>query len=162
MKFEYIAVNQKGEECNGVLDAESKDDAIVKLRGSGLYPTQVIPEGQLNLSGESGETPSEPENLEEKQAVEAEFLEHFTNLCKTLADPKLANATKLPDIKKAIIMAQLAGVIGLIEENTNGDKLNFSDETMSGIFDMAKGNMVLSNLFLVGGLTILAETISQS
>ena len=161
MKFEYIAVNQKGEECNGVLDAESKDEVIVKLRGSGLYPTQVAPEGQLNLSGKSGETPSEPENSEEKQAIEAEFLDHFENLCKTLADPKLVNAKKLPDIKKAIIMARLAGVLSLIEENASGDKLNFSDETISKIFDMAKTNMVLSNLFLVGGLTILAETISQ-
>lgn len=46
-KFEYIAVNAKGEETAGAIEAGSKDDAINKLRGGGLFPTQVAPEGQL-------------------------------------------------------------------------------------------------------------------
>lgn len=170
MKFEYIAVNQKGEEINGILEAESKDEAIVKLRGAGLYPTRVTPEGEGDsIKGEDKEANKEgdkksptPEELAEKQAVEAEFLEYFSGLCKTLADPKIATAAKLSDIKKANIMAQLTGILGLIEDNAQGDKLNFSQETIGSIFDMAKTNAVLSNLFLVGGLAFLAETISQS
>lgn len=46
-KFEYIAVNARGEETAGSIEASGKDDAINKLRGSGLFPTQVAPEGQL-------------------------------------------------------------------------------------------------------------------
>jgi type IV pilus assembly protein PilC len=46
-KFEYIAVNARGEETAGAIEASGKDDAINKLRGSGLFPTQVAPEGQL-------------------------------------------------------------------------------------------------------------------
>jgi type IV pilus assembly protein PilC len=49
-KFEYIAVNAKGEETAGAIDASSKDDAINKLRGGGLFPTQVAPEGQLTAT----------------------------------------------------------------------------------------------------------------
>lgn len=46
-KFEYIAVNARGEETAGAIEATSKDDAINKLRGGGLFPTQVAAEGQL-------------------------------------------------------------------------------------------------------------------
>jgi type IV pilus assembly protein PilC len=49
-KFEYIAVNAKGEETAGAIEAGSKDDAINKLRGAGLFPTQVAPEGQLTAA----------------------------------------------------------------------------------------------------------------
>ena len=49
-KFEYIAVNNKGEETAGAIEAGSKDDAINKLRGSGLFPTNVAPEGQLTAA----------------------------------------------------------------------------------------------------------------
>jgi type IV pilus assembly protein PilC len=49
-KFEYIAVNAKGEETAGAIEASSKDDAINKLRGGGLFPTQVAAEGQLTAA----------------------------------------------------------------------------------------------------------------
>lgn len=49
-KFEYIAVNAKGEDTAGVVDAANRDDAANKLRGMGLYPTQVAPEGQLTAA----------------------------------------------------------------------------------------------------------------
>jgi type IV pilus assembly protein PilC len=49
-KFEYIAVNAKGEETAGAVEASSKDDAINRLRGGGLFPTQVAPEGQLTAA----------------------------------------------------------------------------------------------------------------
>ncbi len=162
MKFEYIAVNQKGEEVNGILEAESKDGAINKLRGAGLFPTQIeLILDEEELSQESSENNQESE-LAEKQVVEIEFLEYFENLCKTLADPKILTAKTLSVIKKANIMAQLTGILGLIEDNAQGDKLNFSQETISSVFDMAKTNTILSNLFLVGGLTILAQTLENS
>ena len=47
-KFDYIAMNAKGEETAGAVDAASEQDAYAKLRGQGLYPTQVAPEGQLS------------------------------------------------------------------------------------------------------------------
>jgi type IV pilus assembly protein PilC len=47
-KFDYIAMNAKGEETAGAVDAGSEQDAYAKLRSQGLYPTQVAPEGQLS------------------------------------------------------------------------------------------------------------------
>lgn len=46
-KFEYIAMNAKGEETAGAVDAASEQDAYNKLRSMQLYPTQVAMEGQL-------------------------------------------------------------------------------------------------------------------
>ena len=46
-KFEYLAVNAKGEEAAGAIEASNQDDAVNKLRGSGMFPTRVAPEGQL-------------------------------------------------------------------------------------------------------------------
>lgn len=49
-KFEYIALNSKGEETAGAVDAGNRDEATNKLRGMGLFPTQVAPEGQLTAA----------------------------------------------------------------------------------------------------------------
>lgn len=52
-KFEYIALNAKGEETAGTVDAGNRDEASAKLKGMGLFPTQVAPEGQLTAAVKS-------------------------------------------------------------------------------------------------------------
>lgn len=47
-KFDYIAMNAKGEETAGAVDASNEQEAYGKLRSMQLYPTQVAPEGQLS------------------------------------------------------------------------------------------------------------------
>jgi len=44
--FQYIALNSRGEQTTGVVQANSDAEAIQALRGQGLYPTQVVPEGK--------------------------------------------------------------------------------------------------------------------
>ncbi len=48
--FNYIAIDAKGEEVTGSLDAGSEAEAIGQLRHSGVYPTQVVQEGKGSLS----------------------------------------------------------------------------------------------------------------
>lgn len=48
--FQYIALNSRGEQTTGVVQANSDAEAIQALRGQGLYPTQVVAEGQGKLS----------------------------------------------------------------------------------------------------------------
>jgi type IV pilus assembly protein PilC len=48
--FQYIALNSKGEQTTGVVQANSDAEAIQALRGQGLYPTQVVAEGQGTLA----------------------------------------------------------------------------------------------------------------
>lgn len=40
-KFSYIALDAKGKEFNGVVDAKTQDEARTKLRKDGLFPTSV-------------------------------------------------------------------------------------------------------------------------
>ena len=41
MTFTYIALNAKGEQTNGELEAQCETDAIQKLRLGGFYPTRI-------------------------------------------------------------------------------------------------------------------------
>jgi type IV pilus assembly protein PilC len=49
-KFHYTALDAKGDEIIGVLDADSEADAIGKLRQDGFYPTKVIEEGKGDVA----------------------------------------------------------------------------------------------------------------
>ncbi len=52
--FQYIALDSKGEQTTGVVQANSDSEAIQALRGQGLYPTQVVPEGQGGIAATPG------------------------------------------------------------------------------------------------------------
>ena len=43
--FQYIALDSKGEQTTGVVQANSDAEAAQQLRGQGLYPTQVVRRG---------------------------------------------------------------------------------------------------------------------
>lgn len=43
-KYHYTALNAKGGETSGTIEATSEIEAINSLRGEGLYPTRVVPE----------------------------------------------------------------------------------------------------------------------
>jgi type IV pilus assembly protein PilC len=45
-KFNYVALDARGQESVGVLDAPSSNDVIAQLRQSGYFPTSVIEEGK--------------------------------------------------------------------------------------------------------------------
>ncbi len=48
--FLYIALDAKGEQTTGTVEADSEADAVAKLRTQGLYPTQVVQDGKGKLS----------------------------------------------------------------------------------------------------------------
>ena len=48
--FQYIALDAKGEQTTGVVQAGNDAEAIQQLRGQGLYPTQVVEEGKGTLA----------------------------------------------------------------------------------------------------------------
>ncbi|MEO1836442.1 MAG: type II secretion system F family protein [Akkermansiaceae bacterium] len=48
--FQYIALDAKGEQTTGTVEADSEADAVAKLRTQGLYPTQVVQDGKGKLS----------------------------------------------------------------------------------------------------------------
>jgi hypothetical protein len=51
--FQYIALDSKGEKKTGIKQGNSAAEVIQALRGEGLYPTQVVPEGHGPISATS-------------------------------------------------------------------------------------------------------------
>ena len=49
--FQYIALDSKGEKKTGIKQGNSAAEVIQALRGEGLYPTQVVPEGGGGIAG---------------------------------------------------------------------------------------------------------------
>ncbi len=48
--FEFIALDAKGEQTTGTVEAGSEAEAVSQLRGQGLYPTQVVQAGKGKAS----------------------------------------------------------------------------------------------------------------
>jgi len=48
-RFSYVAMDSKGGETEGVLDAASQTEAVSQIRGKGLFPTRVV-----EMNGTSG------------------------------------------------------------------------------------------------------------
>ncbi|MDA7516817.1 hypothetical protein N8499_01090 [Akkermansiaceae bacterium] len=48
--FQYIALYSNGEQQTGVKQGNSDAEVIQALRAEGLYPTQVVPEGQGGIA----------------------------------------------------------------------------------------------------------------
>ena len=44
--FQYTALDSRGEQKTGTLQAASEAEVIQQLRGQGLYPTEVVEEGK--------------------------------------------------------------------------------------------------------------------
>src|SRR5947209_18798854 len=45
-RFQYIALDSRGQESTGLLEATSSNEAIGKLRQAGYFPTSVYEEGK--------------------------------------------------------------------------------------------------------------------
>ena len=45
-KFNYVALDARGQESVGVLEAATSNDVIAQLRQSGYFPTSVLEEGK--------------------------------------------------------------------------------------------------------------------
>ena len=45
-RFEYTALDARGAESQGVVDAATQNDVVSQLRQQGFFPTSVAPEGQ--------------------------------------------------------------------------------------------------------------------
>lgn len=46
MKFEYIALDARGQESRGVIEASNPNEAVGQLRQAGYFPTSVVEEGK--------------------------------------------------------------------------------------------------------------------
>jgi len=100
-KFNYVALDARGQESTGVIDAASSNDAVGQLRQAGYFPTSVVEEGKGKAIAKSvkkagkAASPAAPKAkgggivLFEKKTVKGKILMIFTRQLATLIDAGL-------------------------------------------------------------------------
>ena len=71
-RFNYVALDSRGQEATGLVEATSTNDAIGRLRQAGYFPTSVYEEAIARSDGQSrsaahGEDGTDDEATREKQ-----------------------------------------------------------------------------------------------
>ncbi len=94
--FSYIALDAKGQQTTGTVQASSESEAIQSLRAQGLYPTQVVEAGKGSLSVDGAKKPSKKtkgktkvRQIKSGGKVKPKVLMTFTRQLATLIDSGL-------------------------------------------------------------------------
>src|SRR3982751_7049915 len=100
-RFNYVALDARGQEASGLLEAVSSSAAISQLRQSGYFPTSVIEEAIISSDGKqarrravtvAGTTKSRAKKdivLFQRRKVKSKILMIFTRQLATLIDSGL-------------------------------------------------------------------------
>ena len=115
-RFNYVALDSRGQESTGVIDASSSNDAVGQLRQSGYFPTSVVEEGKGKPAARTTKAVAKPAKavgapkakgggmvLFEKKTVKSKVLMIFTRQLATLIDaglPLLRSLTVLAKQEK--------------------------------------------------------------
>lgn len=103
-KFHFVALDARGQESTGTLDAASSNEVVAQLRQSGLFPTSVVEDGKGALPKQSKSKAAKPAKvagaaspatgkkeivLFKKTTVKSKVLMIFTRQLATLIDAGL-------------------------------------------------------------------------
>src|SRR5579871_6529501 len=103
-RFNYVALDQRGQESTGVIDAPSSNEAVGQLRQAGYFPTSVTEEGKGGKAiakspkaGKQAKAVAAPKAakkgggvvLFEKKTVKSKVMMIFTRQLATLIDAGL-------------------------------------------------------------------------
>ena len=121
-KFDYVAMDSKGKEVAGVLDAENQATAHGRIREMGYFPTSIVESGKDKRSGKSPADASAPAHASTRKSgakrsfggskVKSKVMTAFTRQLATLIDAGLPllrglevlrKGEKNPGLKKAIV-----------------------------------------------------------
>jgi len=120
-KFNYVALDQRGQESVGVIEAGNSNDAVSQLRQAGFFPTSVVEEGKGAPTAKTSKkiakavkTASAPAAkkgggivLFQKKTVSGKVLMIFTRQLATLIDaglPLLRSLTVLAKQEKDLVL----------------------------------------------------------
>lgn len=119
-KFDYVALDARGQESVGVIEAPSSNEAVGQLRQAGYFPTSVVEEGkgkapaakkQRALKATAAKAPATTRKggavLFQKKTVKAKTLMIFTRQLATLIDaglPLLRGLTVLAKQEKDLVL----------------------------------------------------------
>lgn len=143
--FQYIALDAKGDQTTGTVQAGSEADAVAQLRTKGLYPTQVVQEGKGKLA--SGKTKKARGKSKARGRtggrVKPKILMIFTRQLATLIDSGLPLLRGLTVLAKQEPNPVLRGTINSLADSVQGGS-TFSESLAQHprIFNKLYVNMV--------------------
>ena len=117
-RFEYTALDARGAESTGVVEAASQNDVVAQLRQQGFFPTSVAPEGQGKKPAKTGKAVAKKADAAvaggkkggsffQKKTVPTKVLMIFTRQLATLIDaglPLLKGLTVLAKQEKNLVL----------------------------------------------------------
>ena len=122
-KYQYAALDHKGEEKIGIIDAPTEADALNAVRQQGLFPKQIV------LQGKGKITPSKPTKGKKKTAsskshvggrVKPKILMIFTRQLATLIDAGLPLLRSLTVLAKQEPNPVLRDTINALADSVQG------------------------------------------
>lgn len=156
-RYNYIALDARGQESTGLVEAISTNDAIGQLRQAGYFPTSVYEEGhgvalEKKTRARGKAAPIEPVArakkkkglvLWEKKTIKAKTLMVFTRQLATLIDAGLPLLRGLNVLSKQERDPVLQGAIDQLSDSVQGGS-TFSESLGQHprIFDRLYVNMV--------------------
>ncbi len=153
-KFNYIALDSRGQESTGMIEAASSNDAVGQLRQSGYFPTSVVEEGKGKAPAKAGKSPTKAAKavaapkakkaggivLFEKKTVKGKTLMIFTRQLATLIDAGLPLLRSLTVLAKQEKDAVLRKTINALADAVQGGS-TFSES-------MAQHPRIFNKLFV--------------
>ena len=146
--FQYIALDAKGDQTTGTVQAGSEAEAVAQLRTQGLYPTQVIQEGKGKLSAAGKKAAAKARGKKKAKGkaggrVKPKILMIFTRQLATLIDSGLPLLRGLTVLGKQEPNPVLRGTINSLADSVQGGS-TFSESLAQHprIFNKLYVNMV--------------------
>ena len=186
-KFDYVALDARGQETRGVIDASNTNEAVASLRKSGYFPTSVTEAGKggggavavaaVAVKGSGGgaapvaaaapktkgkaKAQGKGSKLFEKTTVDGKVLMIFTRQLATLIDAGLPLLKSLDVLGKQEKDPVLKKIIGSIAEGVQGGS-TFSETLGSHpkVFNRLYMNMVKAGE-LGGVLEIVLNRLAE-
>ena len=157
-RFNYIALDARGQESTGVIDASNSNDAVGQLRQAGYFPTSVVEEGKGKIAAKAIQEAVakqrqghfRPEGQEggidalfEKKTVKSKILMIFTRQLATLIDaglPLLRGLTVLAKQERDPVLQRT--IHGLADAVQSGSTFSESMAQHPLIFNKLYINMI--------------------
>ena len=134
MQFTYIARNTTGQNQSGELVADSREEAVAKLRQEGLY--------LLSLE-ESDETSADSLASSKKKRVSRKDVIYFTNQMAIMVDAGVPVATALEGISKQVENETLAEILINVQKDVEaGSDLSSALGEFPRLFDKTYVNLI--------------------
>ena len=141
--FQYIAMDAKGEQTSGTIEASNESEALSKLRQGGLYPTQIALAGQKAKKAAKKSAGKAGAKAKTGGTIKPKILMIFTRQLATLIDSGLPLLRGLTVLGKQEPNPVLRATIDSLAESVQGGS-TFSESLAQHpkIFNKLYVNMV--------------------